>query len=132
VIQGKIGIIGNGVVIDPEILIKEIDELTEKGKKPKLLISDRANIIMPYHKILDGAEEELLGDRKIGTTKRGIGPCYSDKVARNGIRAIDLTKKDTSNVTKPYPPMKQNFWTSMVSKQNLIQKKSLKPIVRTG
>jgi len=95
VIQGKTGIIGNGVVIDPEILLQEIDELVQRGKKPKLLISDRANIIMPYHKILDGAEEQYLGDKKIGTTKRGIGPCYSDKVARNGIRAIDLTDKET-------------------------------------
>jgi len=95
VIQGKTGIIGNGVVIDPEVLIQEIDELIQRGKKPKLLISDRANIIMPYHKILDGAEEQYLGDKKIGTTKRGIGPCYSDKVARNGIRAIDLTEKET-------------------------------------
>jgi adenylosuccinate synthase len=95
VIQGKTGIIGNGVVIDPEILLQEIGELIQRGKKPKLLISDRANIIMPYHKILDGAEEQHLGDKKIGTTKRGIGPCYSDKVARNGIRAIDLTNKET-------------------------------------
>ncbi|MBP1662267.1 MAG: purA [Thermoplasmatales archaeon] len=95
VIQGRTGIIGNGVVIDPEILLQEIDELVQRGKKPKLLISDRANIIMPYHKILDGAEEQYLGDKKIGTTKRGIGPCYSDKVARNGIRAIDLTDKET-------------------------------------
>ncbi|MBE3135885.1 MAG: adenylosuccinate synthase [Thermoplasmata archaeon] len=95
VIQGKTGIIGNGVVIDPGILLQEIDELIQRGKKPKLLISDRANIIMPYHKILDGAEEQYLGDKKIGTTKRGIGPCYSDKVARNGIRAIDLTNKET-------------------------------------
>lgn len=95
VIQGKTGVIGNGVVIDPEILIKEMDELTKRGKKPNLLISDRANIIMPYHKILDGAEEQSLGDKKIGTTKRGIGPCYSDKYARRGIRAIDLTEKET-------------------------------------
>jgi len=95
VIQGKTGIIGNGVVIDPEILIQEINELSERRCKPKLLISDRANIIMPYHKILDGAEEQYLGDKKIGTTKRGIGPCYSDKVARNGIRAIDLINEDT-------------------------------------
>ena len=94
VIQGKTGIIGNGVVIDPEILIQEIDELTKRGRRPRLLISDRANIIMPYHKILDGAEEQYLGDKKIGTTKRGIGPCYSDKVARNGIRAIDLIDED--------------------------------------
>ncbi len=95
VIQGKKGIIGNGVVIDPEVLLQEIDELIQRGKKPKLFISDRANIIMPYHKILDGAEEQNLGDKKIGTTKRGIGPCYSDKVARNGIRAIDLTDRET-------------------------------------
>jgi adenylosuccinate synthase len=91
VIQGKIAIIGNGVVIDPEVLLTEIEDLTKRGKKPKLRISDRANIIMSYHKILDGAEERVLGDKKIGTTGRGIGPCYSDKVARLGIRAGDLT-----------------------------------------
>ncbi len=94
VIQGKIGVIGNGVVIDPEILINEIGELTSRGINLKLLLSDRANIIMPYHKILDGAEEQYLGDKKIGTTKRGIGPCYSDKISRNGIRAIDLIDKE--------------------------------------
>ena len=95
VIQGKIGVIGNGVVIDPEILIKEINQLKSRGITPKLMISDRANIIMPYHKILDGAEEKYLGKEKIGTTKRGIGPCYSDKIARKGIRAIDLINKNT-------------------------------------
>jgi adenylosuccinate synthase len=94
VISGKTGVIGNGVVIDPGVLINEIDELTERGIKPRLLISDRANIIMPYHKILDGAEERYLGSGKIGTTKRGIGPCYSDKVSRRGIRAVDLTDKE--------------------------------------
>jgi adenylosuccinate synthase len=110
VIQGKTGIIGNGVVIDPEILLQEIDELIKRGKKPKLLISDRANIIMPYHKILDGAEEHYLGDKKIGTTKRGIGPCYSDKVARNGIRAIDLTEKETLQaLLKRILPLKQKL-----------------------
>lgn len=95
VIQGKTGVIGNAVVIDPEILTKEIKELEKRGKKPDLKISDRANIIMPYHKVLDGAEERYLGDKKIGTTKRGIGPCYSDKVSRNGIRTIDLIDKKT-------------------------------------
>jgi len=95
VIQGKIGIIGNGCVIDPEVLINEIDELTKQGIKPKLIMSDRVNMIMPYHKILDGAEEQFLGDKKIGTTRRGIGPCYSDKIARNGIRAIDLLDEGT-------------------------------------
>jgi adenylosuccinate synthase len=110
VIQGKTGIIGNGVVIDPEILLEEIDELIQRGKTPKLLISDRANIIMPYHKILDGAEEQYLGDKKIGTTKRGIGPCYSDKIARNGIRAIDLTEKATlRTLLARIIPMKQKM-----------------------
>ena len=110
VIQGKTGVIGNGVVIDPEILIGEIENLTKRGIKPKLLISDRANIIMPYHKILDGAEEQLLGDKKIGTTKRGIGPCYSDKVSRNGIRAVDLTDKKTLNsLLERIIPVKQKI-----------------------
>lgn len=95
VIQGKTAIIGNGVVVDPEILLQEINELKKRGIKPKLLISDRANIIMPYHKILDGAEEQFLGNKKIGTTKKGIGPCYSDKIARYGIRAIDILDKET-------------------------------------
>ena len=95
VIQGKIGVIGNGVVLDPEILIKEIDELKKRNINPKLLISDRTHIIMPYHKILDGAEEKYLKEKKIGTTKRGIGPCYSDKVSRNGIRTCDLINKES-------------------------------------
>jgi len=95
VIQGKTGIIGNGVVVDPEVLIDEINELRIRGITPKLLISDRANIIMSYHKILDGAEEKYLKNAKIGTTKRGIGPCYSDKISRKGIRAIDLLNKES-------------------------------------
>ena len=110
VIQGKTGVIGNGVVIDPEVLIHEIDELTKRGIKPKLLISNRANIIMPYHKILDGAEEKYLGNKKIGTTKRGIGPCYSDKVGRNGIRAVDLIdKKKLKKLLDRIVPIKQRI-----------------------
>ena len=111
VIQGKIGVIGNGVVIDPEILIKEIDDLTSRGFVPKLLISDRANIIMPYHKMLDGVEEKELGDKKIGTTKRGIGPCYSDKIARKGIRAIDLINRNIlSKKLDEILPIKQKIF----------------------
>jgi len=94
VVRGKIGIIGNGVVVDPEVLIKEIEMLEEREIKLNLLISDRANVVMPYHKLLDGAEESYLGSKKIGTTKRGIGPCYSDKVARRGIRIVDLLDKE--------------------------------------
>ena len=90
VIRGKTAVIANGVVVDPEVLIGEIRNLKEKRIEPKLMISDRANVVMPYHKLLDGAEETYLGKKKIGTTRRGIGPCYSDKVARRGIRVGDL------------------------------------------
>jgi adenylosuccinate synthase len=126
IIQGKTGIIGNGVVIDPEILLQEINELIQRGKKPKLLISDRANIIMPYHKILDGAEEQYLGDKKIGTTKRGIGPCYADMVARNGIRAIDLTEKKTlEQLLRRILPLKQEMIDIYGMKTKLNEKEIL-------
>jgi adenylosuccinate synthase len=133
VIQGKTGIIGNGVVIDPEILLQEIDELIQRGKKPKLLISDRANIIMPYHKILDGAEEQYLGDKKIGTTKRGIGPCYSDKVARNGIRAVDLTEKETlRRLLTRILPLKQKMMDIYGIKNKLDEKEILETYITYG
>lgn len=126
VIQGKTGVIANGVVVDLEILFKEINELSKRGIKPKLLISDRANIIMPYHKILDGAEEQYLGDKKIGTTKRGIGPCYSDKVARNGIRAVDLTDKETlRRLLLRILPMKQKMIDMYGIKTTLDEKEIL-------
>jgi len=83
-----VSIIGNGVVVNPEVLIKELDNLdSERGQ---LLISDRAHVIMPYHKLLDGGEESSKGKSMIGTTGNGIGPCYSDKASRIGIRMGDL------------------------------------------
>lgn len=91
-------VIGNGVVIDPEILIQEIKYLKSKGIEVapvNLTISSHAHLIMPYHKILDKLEEESRGDLKIGTTKRGIGPCYVDKIARVGIRVCDLVDFNT-------------------------------------
>lgn len=94
VIRGKIGVIANGVVVDPEVLIDEIERLRSENIEPKLMVSDRANVVMIYHKLLDGAEEEYLGRKRIGTTRRGIGPCYSDKVARRGIRVGDLLDED--------------------------------------
>lgn len=91
----KICIIGNGVVIDPAVLLKELDYLIERGVSiDNLRISERAHIIMPYHKKLDEVIEESKGSSKIGTTKRGIGPAYMDKAARVGIRFIDLLDKD--------------------------------------
>ena len=84
-------VIGNGVVIDPGVLIKEMAMLEAEGISCKALkISCDAHVIMPYHKDLDGADEKSLGENKIGTTKRGIGPCYQDKIARKGIRMQDL------------------------------------------
>ncbi|MDH4123196.1 MAG: adenylosuccinate synthase [Thermoplasmata archaeon] len=89
--KGKLAIIGNGVIINPKVLINEIDGLAKRGIDcSSLRISDRANLIMPYHVMLDGAEERLKAGKQVGTTGRGIGPCYSDKVARIGIRMCDL------------------------------------------
>ncbi len=89
-------IIGNGVVINPAVLFKEIDNLKQHGVDTNhLLISDRAHLIMPYHTLLDGLEEEFRGKGALGTTRRGIGPVFADKVARLGIRAGDLLNKDT-------------------------------------
>jgi adenylosuccinate synthase len=83
--------IGNGVVIDPKILTSEIESLKRRGvPAANLRISSNAHMIMPYHVLLDTAGEAQLGSRKIGTTKRGIGPCYADKSARLGIRVQDL------------------------------------------
>jgi adenylosuccinate synthase len=86
-------IIGNGVVVDPKVLIDEIDGLHQQGylKDPsRLALSQNAHLVLPYHKLLDQLREESLGNAKIGTTGRGIGPAYEDKVARRGIRAGDL------------------------------------------
>jgi adenylosuccinate synthase len=93
---GKLCIIGNGLVVDPECLLQEIEELEERGiqVEGELVVSDRAHVVMPYHKMLDGLHEQSLGDRKIETTKRGIGPCYSDKAARSGVRFAEMMRPE--------------------------------------
>lgn len=90
--KGKKCIIGNGVVVDPSALIAEMDGLKEKGINvdDNLLISKNAHVIMPYHTALDKESENKKGNKKIGTTGRGIGPSYTDKIARHGIRMMDL------------------------------------------
>ncbi|MBI3752608.1 MAG: adenylosuccinate synthase [Deltaproteobacteria bacterium] len=95
--RGKKCIIGNGVVVDPEVLLQEIQTLRSKGQFQSgedLLISADAHLIMPYHKKLDAVRERFRGKNKIGTTGRGIGPAYEDKVARCGIRCGDLLTED--------------------------------------
>ena len=90
--KGTMNLIGNGVVVEPEALLKEMKELEADGIdfKVRFFISDRSHIIMPFHMAFDQKREERKGDKKIGTTGRGIGPCYADKVGRNGIRMGDL------------------------------------------
>ncbi|MFP4386612.1 MAG: adenylosuccinate synthase [Alphaproteobacteria bacterium] len=90
---GKVSMIGNGVVISPWALLKEITEIKEQGVKvtpENLVIAENANLILPVHSALDQAMEVVRGNSKLGTTKRGIGPAYEDKVARRGIRVCDL------------------------------------------
>jgi len=88
-------IIGNGVAVNPAVLIGEIDELHKSGvDTSQLFLSDRANLIMPYHVLLDGLEEQWRGGKAIGTTRKGIGPAFADKVARMGIRTGDLLDRE--------------------------------------
>ncbi|MBV9249605.1 MAG: adenylosuccinate synthase [Acetobacteraceae bacterium] len=96
-VRGKLGIIGNGVVIDPEALLAEIDKVQAQGltvTPETLRIAENAILILPLHGAIDRAREAARGDRKIGTTGRGIGPAYEDKVARRAIRVADLAEPD--------------------------------------
>ena len=97
-------IIGNGVVVDPKVLLDEIEYIEGKGIDPKLMVSDRAHVIMPYHIELDGALSNHQGDLAAGSTRRGIAPVYADKMFRNGIRIIDLLEPDVlmEKLTKGY------------------------------
>ncbi len=90
--ENTICVLGGGMVIDPTALFKELDELKERGieAEDRIRIADNAHLLLPYHRVLDEKREESLGDQKIGTTKRGIGICYGDKVNRMGIRMSDL------------------------------------------
>ena len=95
VIYGEpLSVIGNGVVVDPKALIDEIQYLKDKGIEPKLMVSDRAHVIMPYHIALDGALSNHQDNLAAGSTNRGIAPVYADKMYRNGIRMIDLIEPD--------------------------------------
>lgn len=92
ILEGTRSVLGNGVVVDPSQLVKEIALLESMGVEVRshLLVSDRAHVVMPYHSLLDAAQEQARGLRKIGTTNRGIGPAYEDKVRRTGLRMGDL------------------------------------------
>src|SRR5436190_1718906 len=114
---GKTCAIGNGVVVDPAVLTEEIDSLRRRGVDISgLRVSANAHLIMPYHKLLDHAGEAKLGKLQIGTTRRGIGPCYADKAARLGIRMQDLLDEKI---------LKQKIVTAMEPKRQ-----SLRPFAK--
>jgi adenylosuccinate synthase len=93
-VRGKVGVLGNGCVVNPETLFEEIDTLREQGLEPDVRVAERAHAILPYHRVLDGIEEDEKADLAAGTTKRGIGPTYEDKAGRRGIRVGDLLDAD--------------------------------------
>jgi adenylosuccinate synthase len=95
-VRGKVGVLGNGCVVNPRTLFSEIDALRERGLDPDVRLARRAHVIMPYHRVLDGIEEEAKSDSDLaaGTTGRGIGPTYEDKAGRRGIRVGDLLDPD--------------------------------------
>jgi len=95
-VRGKTGVLGNGCVVNPRTLFDELDTLQERGLDPDVRVARRAHVIFPYHRVLDGIEEEAKSesDQEVGTTGRGIGPTYEDKAARRGVRIGDLTEPD--------------------------------------
>lgn len=119
--EGKRCIIGNGVVVDPRVLIEEMDLLRSKGyldDDSSLIISDRAHVIMPYHIRIDMAREKMRGSGRIGTTCRGIGPCYEDKYARAGIRMADLMDEEIfTERLKSNLEIKNGYLTSLLHEQ---------------
>ncbi|WP_459192442.1 adenylosuccinate synthase [Halosimplex sp. J119] len=95
-IRGKVNVLGNGCVVNPRTLFEELDTLRERGLDPDVRVAERAHVILPYHRLLDGIEEEVKSedDDEIGTTGRGIGPTYEDKAGRRGVRVGDLLDPD--------------------------------------
>ena len=125
ILQGKTCIIGNGVVVDPAVLIEEMDYLKKLGIKitqERFKISDKAHIIMPYHKSIDHGREIMKGDQKIGTTGRGIGPCYEDKATRRGIRFAELIDADLFGKQVKTIMAEKNFYL-----ENYLNLKGLDP-----
>lgn len=119
--ENKTCVIGNGVVLDPKVLLEELSYLKECGVKTgQLLISSNAQVIMPYHRLLDGLEEDARGEHKIGTTRRGIGPAYMDKSARIGIRVGDLIdEEEFAAKLKQNLAEKNNLFTKLYAAEPL-------------
>ncbi len=134
--EDKLNVIGNGVVIDPKALFEEIDYLEGVGVKvtpEKLIISDRAHLIMPYHKVLDRLKEKARGKNDIGTTGKGIGPCYTDKFERCGIRMCDLMHEEVfTEKIKENMEMKNAYITKVLGGEALSFDEILKEYLEYG
>ena len=114
-------VIGNGVVVDPDALFTELDELQREGIDPtgRLFISERAHLILPYHRDVEQAAEAARGDQRIGTTSRGIGPSYEDKSGRRGVRVSDLAEAD------PDGPLGDAIRANVSSRNRIVEGKPL-------
>ncbi len=124
----KLCLIGNGVVVDPGVLIQEITDLQERGitvGPHNLLVSENAHLIMPYHRLVDQGRERLKGDKKLGTTGRGIGPCYEDKVTRRGIRFCDLIDPGVFEEKLSSVLPEKNFYLKELLKSETIDQASI-------
>ena len=125
--KNKVSVIGNGVVIDPWAFLEEIEEIKSKGiniAESNLIISDAATLILPFHREMDEIREDLAGSSKIGTTKRGIGPAYEDKVGRRSIRVIDLVSesnldKRLDNILLHHNAIRKGLGKKIFQKENL-------------
>ena len=121
--RDKVCVIGNGVVLDAEVLLHELQELRQQGhlqNDSQLRISEQAHLIMPYHRAIDQARERMRGAGKIGTTGRGIGPTYEDKAARVGIRVIDLLEEDTFREKLEHNIAEKNVYLRAILKEKAL------------
>lgn len=134
--EGKLSVIGNGVVVDPQIFLEEIERLRAAGYKvdeENLKLSDRAHVVMPYHKQVDIAREEKMGRNRIGTTGRGIGPVYEDKVARRGIKVGDLLHPESFSARLRAVLEERNLYlTRVLQKEPLEFEKIFEEYIRYG
>ena len=131
--KGKMSILGNGVVIDPWALLSEIDEIKKQGidvTSDNFMISEAASLILPFHQEMDEIRENAAGNEKIGTTRRGIGPCYEDKVGRRSIRVMDLRSETNldnrlENVLQHHNAIRKGL-NKKVFEKSALKKKLLK------
>jgi adenylosuccinate synthase len=126
--SGKICMIGNGVVVDPKVLIEEMESLRVQGLLPEdahLYISEKAHVIMPYHQRIDVARESHGIGKKIGTTGRGIGPCYEDKIARVGIRICDLLDEEVFKDKLSRNAKEKNFYLTQMFGEEPVDEKEI-------